>query len=197
MSSTPLDRRDLHALNASATPFIRITSAKKESWCRVMEKEKDLRFGPWDFVASFDVLSDSTWSRPGEVIYFVNDSKGVLRLVGQSMSKLKGRWKTVPMSSVASRQKLGRKALFHTSSWPAVENGLRGSEHPPFTVSALFRPELESICRSASGSLRGCLDVPETHHQRLSYHVETWICEMDHRPTPLWNKDKVPRTFDI
>ena len=127
--------------------------------------------------------------------YFVTDSTKKLRLVGQSMSKLKGRWKTVPMSSVETQRKLGRKALFHTSSWPAIESGLRDAEPPPFTVSAIFRPELESLCRSSTGSLRNCLSIPESHRQRLSYHVETWVCQLDHRPRPLWNKDKVPHAF--
>jgi hypothetical protein len=195
MISMSIDRQNLHSLISTATPFIRITSAERESWCRVMKDENDGRIGPWDFVATFEVLDDSTWKRKGEVIYFVTDNSGVLRLVGQSMSKLNGRWKTVPMSSTTSKQRLNRKALFHTSSWPAIESGLRAAEPPPFTVSALFRPELERLCRSAKGSLNGCLDIPETHPQRLSYHVETWVCELDHRPNPLWNKDKVPHVY--
>lgn len=160
-----------------------------------MQKDEDGRFGPWEFVACFEVLSETIWNQKGEVIYFVTDSAKKLRLVGQSMSKLKGRWKTVPMSSVVSKQKLGRKALFHTSSWPAIESGLRDAEPPPFTVSAIFRPELEALCRSTQGALHNCLSYPETHRHRLSYHVESWVCQLDHRPHPLWNKDKVPLAF--
>lgn len=189
------DRYDLQALMAAATPFIQITGASPEAWCRVMERKGDGRFGPWDFVARFDELCSTTWNRKGEVLYLATDATGVLRLVGQSMSKLKGRWKTVPMFDVKSQARLGRNALFHTSSWPAIESGLRSADPPPFTVSALFRPELERLCRAAGESLRKCLDKPESHLHRLSYHVETWICELDHRPHPLWNKDKVPLAF--
>jgi len=187
-----LDHQDLDSLIALASPFIRITGATKESWCRVMTKENDGRIGPWDYVASYEVISESTWKRDGEVIYFVTDRSGTLRLVGQSSAKLRWRWKTVPMFSTASKQSLNRKALFHTSSWPAIEAGLRSSEPPPFTVSALFRPELERFCHSARSALRDCLYMPETRLHRLSYHVETWVCELDHWPNPLWNKDKVP-----
>ena len=195
MSCISLDRQDLDALIAASVPFIRINGASKEAWCRLIVDEKDGRVGPWEFRAQFDVICDGTWRREGEVLYFVTDADGDLRLVGQSMSKLNGRWKTVPMYSSASKQPLGRKALFHTSSWPAIERGLRSSEVPPFTVSAIFRADLEKVCHSAKGALKGCLEIPEVGRQRLSYHVETWVCKIDHRPKPLWNKDKVPREY--
>lgn len=189
------DLQSLRTLVAAASPFLRITGATCEGWCRVMKDEKDGRIGPWDFVAAFDVLSYSVWRRKGEVIYFVTDGTGALRLVGQSMSRLSGRWKEAPMYDVRTKQSMGRKALFHTSSWPAIEDGLRSTDPPPFTISALFRPELELICRSAESSLADCLRKPETDLHRLSYHVETWVCGLDHRPKRLWNKDKVPASF--
>lgn len=191
---SPADRLSLQELLAAATPFIRIEGATPLPWCRVMEKPKDPRIGPWQYVAHFDVLSQSTWGRKGEVVYFVTDACGELRLVGQSMSKLGGRWKTVPMFDARTQKPMGRKALFHTSSWPAVETGLRSSDPPPFTGSALFREALEPICRRASSSLAGVLPKPETHLHRLSYHVESWVCSLNHGSTRLWNKQKVGAT---
>jgi len=188
---TPSDQAALRTLLNAATPFLRINGAEREDWCRVMEDPKDGRFGPWQFVADFETIDSSTWQRAGEVLYFVTDARSALRLVGQSMSRLAGRWKPVPMFDVQSRRPLGRKALFHTSSWPAIEDGLRNADPPPFTVSALFREELESLCRSASGSLRDVLAKPQTHLQRLSYHVESWVCSLDHGAQPLWNKQGV------
>jgi hypothetical protein len=191
----PPEKDLLRELTSSATPFLRITGAKREPWCRVMQSESDGRIGPWDFVADFDVLNAQVWSRQGEVLYFVTDAEGDLRLVGQSMSKLGGRWKTVPMYDIKTKKPFGRKALFHTSSWPAIEEGLQSNDPPPFLVSALFRPELEKLCRSSTGYLRSTLELPQTHLHRLSYHVETWICSFDYRPKPLWNKDKVPLEY--
>lgn len=188
---TPDDQTALRSILRAATPFLRIKSATRTDWCRVMEDPNDSRFGPWSFVADFDTLDLSTWRRPGEVLYFVTDAQERLSLVGQSMSRLGGRWKTVPMFDVRSRLPLGRKALFHTSSWPAIEQGLRNADPPSFTVSAIFRADLEPICRSAAGSLRGVLSKPETHLQRMSYHVETWVCALDHGASPLWNKHKL------
>lgn len=186
------DLESLRALLAAAVPFLRITGALREDWCRVMQDAKDPRIGPWRYEAEFEVLDMSTWRRKGEVIYFVTDALGTLRLVGQSMSKLNGRWKTVPMYEAQSLQPLGTKALFHTSSWPAIEAGLRSDDPPPYTVSALFREALEPICRAASGSLSQVLLKPETHLHRLSYHVETWVCALDHGKNRFWNKHKVP-----
>jgi len=189
------DKQIVNDLISAATPFLRIKGASLRQWCRVMQKEKDGRIGPWDFVAEFEVLNQGVWRRQGEVIYFVTDATGLLRLVGQSMSKLGGRWKAVPMYDTLTKQPLKSKALFHTSSWPAIEDGLRSDDPPPFTVSALFRPDLEKLCRSSTGSLYRVLEEPETHRHRLSYHVETWVCSFDYRPKPLWNKDKVPLAY--
>lgn len=172
------DQASLRSLLSAATPFLRITNAKREAWCRVMNDPKDGRIGPWQYTADYTVLDQKTWDRPGEVIYFVIDDKERLRLVGQSMSKLNVRWKRAPMYHVTSKLPLGRKALFHTSSWPAIEAGFNANERPPFTVAALFRDRLEPLCRAAKGSLPKTLLQPETHLQRLSFHVETWVCSL-------------------
>ena len=136
---------------------------------------------------TFTVLDAKTWSRTGEVLYFVTDSEGRLRLIGESEKKLKGRWKEVPMTDVATDQLLGRRALFHTTAWPAIETGLT-NEQMPFTVRAIFRPELEAICRKLGGPLAEALAKPEDK-KKLSYHVETWIRETFRKPLALWNRN--------
>ena len=185
------DTISLQALLDAATPFIKIEDAIREDWCRVMQKPTDPRIGPWKYIAEYQVLDQKTWDKPGEVVYFVTNSAGQLRLVGQSMSKLNVRWKKAPMYDVQSKRALGRKALFHTSSWPAIEAGLAGNESPPFIVSALFRERLEQLCRTLGGSIAQLISLPETHLQRLSFHVETWVCSQNFGLERLWNKHKV------
>lgn len=158
-----------------------------------MGDPNDARVGPWQFVAEHEVLDEAVWRRKGEVIYFVTNATGKLRLVGQSMSKLGGRWKTVPMYEVQSKRALKKKALFHTSSWPAIEAALGSNDTPPFTVSALFRDSFEPLCRAATSSLAAVFQRPETHLQRLSYHIETWVCSLDHGASSLWNKQKIAK----
>ena len=188
---TPSDTSSLQSLLAAATPFLLISDVKREDWCRVMRDLKDGRIGPWKYTAQYTVRDQKVWDRPGEVIYFVTDSESRLRLVGQSMSKLNVRWKKAPMYDVKSRRPLGRKALFHTSSWPAIEAGFVSGERPPFTVSALFRDHLEPICGASIGPLAEVLEMPETHLHRLSFHVESWVCSLDYGWHRLWNKQKV------
>lgn len=189
---TPADRATLDLLLRNATPFIRIDDVRREDWCRVIQDPTDRRIGPWKYTAVYEVLDQKRWDRAGEVIYFVTDCQIGLRLVGQSMSKLNVRWKKAPMYEAHSRKPIGRKALFHTTSWPAIEAGFM-AERPPFTVSALFREELESICRASVGPLQEALRKPQTHRERLSFHVETWVCSLDFGESRLWNKQKVPK----
>ena len=152
-----------------------------------MSDPRDGRVGPWNYEAQFTVLDAKTWSRPGEVLYFLTDSADRLRLVGESGGKLKWRWKEVPMTDVSTKQLLGRRALFHTTAWPAIESGM-SNERAPFTVRALFRPELEALCRKIGGPLADALDKPEDK-KKLSYHVETWIRETFRAPLALWNRN--------
>lgn len=188
------DEASLSILIAAATPFLRITDAKPEAWCRVMQKPDDPRIGPWKYTAEYTVLDQRVWDQAGEVIYFVVDESERLRLVGQSMSRLNVRWKKAPMYDVTSRRPLNKRTLFHTSSWPSIEAGLNANERPPFTVKALFRDRLEPLCKQARGSLANTLSRTETHLHRLSYHVETWVCGLDFHDYPLWNKQKVARS---
>lgn len=193
MAPTPQDLASLNALLMAAKPFLRITDVDAVDWCRSIADPKDARNGPWRYRAVYDVLDDKVWSTVGEVIYFVTDSRGNLRLVGQSKDKLKTRWRTSPMHDVTTKMPLGRHALFHSSTWPAIESALDAGERPPFTVSALFRNELERVCRSCEGSITSAWQKEENHLQRLSYHVETWVCSQPvHRPA-LWNKQKYER----
>lgn len=152
-----------------------------------MRDPKDGRIGPWNYEAQFTVLDEKIWSRSGEVLYFLTDSDGRLRLVGESGGKLKWRWKEVPMTDVVTGQLLGRRALFHTTAWPVIEAGL-SNERAPFTVRALFRPELEVLCRQISGPLAEALAKPEDKKE-LSYHVEAWIRETFRAPLELWNRN--------
>jgi hypothetical protein len=113
----------LETLVQASTPFLRIEGATPRKWMREMRSPKDGRIGPWNYEAQFTVLNAKAWSRTGEVLYFLTDNSGRLRLVGESGGKLKWRWKEVPMTDVTTRQLLGRRALFHTTAWPAIESG--------------------------------------------------------------------------
>lgn len=189
---SPEESAGLCALLAAAHPVLRITAIERCDWRRVMSNPKDKRIGPWKYRAHFDVLDENRWGNAGEVLYLVTDAAGGLRLVGQSKDKLKTRWRTSPMFHVDTLEPLGTHALFHTSSWPAIEKGFEGADDkPPFTVSALFRDELEAVCR-AHPVFAPVRAQPETHLQRLSLHVESWVCALRH-PRPLWNKAKVAR----
>lgn len=132
----------IQALTAAATPFLRIDGVKPVNWCRNVQSGP--RCGPWSFEAVFTVLDGKTWQREGEVIYFVTDGAGRLRLVGESGGRLKDRWRLSPMHDVQTRAPLGRKALFHSTAWGAIERGL-SDEAPPFVVSALFRDDLTRV----------------------------------------------------
>lgn len=188
---TPTQKTALNALLDAATPVLRIGGVDVESWCRPMQSSNDPRYGPWSYRAQFTVLHQEAWSREGEVIYFVQDGQSRLRLVGQSKDRLKTRWRESPMHSPTTHAPLGKKALFHSSTWPAIEKALKAGERAPFTISALFRDQLESTCRTVGGELSGALQLQETHLHRLAYHVESWVCSLEHDAGPLWNKAKV------
>ena len=185
----------VNKLVANSTPFIRINSLDRYEWCRVMENPKDKRIGPWKYRAVYDVLSEKVWSQRGEVLYFVVDSMNKLRLVGQSANRLKDRWKPVPMFDSKTQASLGMRSLFHTSAWPAIEAGFSKDDkgQKQYTVSAIFRADLERECRSIGGDLLSLLTVPETDHRRLSYRVEQWVCSLSNQGLALWNKQGVKR----
>lgn len=146
----PAAAAGVSALLAAATPFLRITHVKRRDWCR---DTQDKRHGPWRYRAHFDVLDAAVWSRSGEVLYLAYDALGRLRLAGESSRRLKDRWRESPMHAVGTRLPLGERALFHTTSWPAIEAAFDAGEQPPFTVSALFSDDLEVVCRQAGGPL--------------------------------------------
>ena len=110
-----------------------------------------------------------------------------MRLVGKASKNLKGRWRTSPMHDVVSGEPLGRWALFHSTAWPAIEDGFE-VEAPPFVVSALFRPELERLCLSGDASLQKALLKPETAKTCLAFHVEQLILSSMRTPLALWNR---------
>ena len=185
------DKQDLESLISTASQFLKIEDLAREDWCRVMRRKNDGRCGPWKYNLRYTVLNNSVWSTSGEVLYLVTDLNSQIRMVGQSMSKLKGRWKPVPMFDSETKLLKTEKALFHTTGTPGIEKAYELGDKPPFFVSALFRHQLDELCSNAVGGLKKTLSKPQTHHQRLSYHVETWVCSLEF-DIPLWNKDKVP-----
>ena len=183
----------VNKLISASTPFIRINSADRFDWRRVMKDPKNVRNGPWSYRAVYDVLDDNIWSQKGEVLYFVVDAINQLRLVGQSKNKLKDRWRTSPMFDVKTLASLGEKSLFHTSAWPEIEAGFEKGEKTKYTVRAIFRNDLERECRSIGGPFLPLIEIPETDKHRLSYHVEQWICSLSNCGVDLWNKQGVKR----
>jgi hypothetical protein len=175
----------LHTLVASAQPFLRIDGMTPQVWRR--DVKRGARSKPFRFQAAFSVLSDATWRQRGEVIYFVTDGAQRLRLVGQSSGRLKDRWRTSPMHDVDNGLPMGRRTLFHSTAWAAIEQAA-DSERVPFTVSAIFRPELERLCRLVGGPLIPVLELPQEGARLLSYQVETWICRNFRVRQSLWNR---------
>ena len=186
----PADAAVLAALFQATQPFLRIKGADRIDWRRVMKNPRDARIGPWKWRAKFDVMDAYTWNREGEVLYFVSDGQGSVRAVGQSNDRLKTRWKEVPMSRIHDASPMGQRGLFHTTAWPAIEAELNKGESTAYTVSAIFRDELTPLCQRIGGPLAQALEVQETRHKRLSYHVETWVCGLKYHGLPLWNKQK-------
>lgn len=173
-----MDQQTLTTLLTAATPFLRIDGASGRAWRRNVQKGS--RSGPWRYEAKYKVLDEGCWARTGAVLYFVTDSAGSLRLVGESSRRLKDRWRLSPMHDVQTNEFLGSHALFHSSAWSAIERGL-DDEPPPFTVSALFEPDLLRILNSAVESL----PVPDKH---LCRRVESAVLSKMGKPLRLWNK---------
>lgn len=184
------DAAVLDELVRAARPFLRIKGADRVDWRRVMRDPKNGRNGPWKWRAHFDALDDSTWSRVGEALYLVLDGQGAVRMAGQTTDRLKTRWKEVPMFRAHDAAPMGRKGLFHTTGWPAIEAAFDENDVMTYTVGAIFRSELDAVCRRVGGPLAVALQTSESKHHRLSYHVETWICGLKQRGLPLWNKQK-------
>ena len=178
-----MNLQTIQALTAAATPFLRIDGIKPVSWCRNVQSGS--RFGPWRYEAVFAELDGKTWQREGEVIYFVTDRQSQLRLVGESGGRLKDRWRMSPMHDVTTRAPLGRKALFHSTAWAAIEQGF-GTEAPPFTISALFGADLARLL-VALGAM-GTLPASQDH---LCRRTEAAILAAQGGALGLWNKKGV------
>lgn len=131
------------------------------------------------------MLDERTWSRLGEVLYFVTDSQGRLRLAGQSERRLKDRWRTSPMHDVSTGTFLGRHALFHSTAWKAIEAGF-DEEAPPFTVSALFSSDL---CRLLDSTPDRFVVADGPAH--LCRRVEAAVLASVGATGRLWNKQGV------
>lgn len=173
-----MDQHTLSILLTASKPFLRIDGASRRAWRRNVQQGS--RRGPWRYEAKYKVLDEACWSRSGAVLYFVADKAGSLRLVGESSRRLKDRWRLSPMHDVHTNEYLGSHALFHSSAWGAIECGL-DDEPPPFTVSALFEPELSRIL----GAMAESLPAPDAH---LCRRVETTILTSMGKQLRLWNK---------
>lgn len=189
-SLPPEDARILAQLVHAARPFLRINGADRVDWRRVIKDEKNGRNGPWKWLARLEVVDADIWSRSGEVLYLVTDGNGIVRAVGQSKNRLKDRWKLVPMFSIYNAVSLNQHGLFHTTGWRAIERELDLGHDTIYTVSAIFRDELQQLCQRLGGPLSDVLSQPETDRYKLSYHVETWVCKLKLKGVPLWNLQK-------
>ena len=178
-----MDTNIIQALIAGATPFLRIDGAIPVQWCRNVQNGP--RFGPWRFEAEFVELDGNTWQREGEVLYFVTDGAGRLRMVGESGGRLRDRWRMSPMHDVQTRAPLGRKALFHSTAWRAIECGL-GNEVAPFTVSALFSDELARLLAA-----HGAMESLRKTDDHLCRRTEEAILAHLGGSAGLWNKKGV------
>lgn len=176
---------ELAALLAAATPFLRITDVVRRDWCR---NANDTRYGPWRYQAVFEVLDRDAWNRKGEVLYFATDAQARLRLVGESSKRLKDRWRESPMHEVGTRAPMSEHALFHSTSWPAIEAAFDAGERPPFTVSAIFAPDLRAVCDRVGGALAAASAAARSDRHGLAWHVESWACTLKKSAgLPLWN----------
>jgi hypothetical protein len=178
--SPDMNLQTINALTTAATPFLRVDEIKRVTWCRNVESGP--RFGPWQYEAVFCELDGKTWQREGEVIYFVTDKQQRLRLVGESSRRLKDRWRMSPMHDVATRAPLGRKALFHSTAWGAIERGI-SREAPPFTVSALFREDLARLLAQ-----HGAMNSLPQSDEHLCRRTESAILAAVGTIGRVWNK---------
>lgn len=179
-----MNASDIQTLVQAATPFLRIDGADRIDWMRNVQSGP--RRGPWRYRARYTVLNDAVWSRAGEVLYFVTDAAGQLRLVGESGSKLDARWRISPMLDPVTQARVPGRALFHSTAWRAIEAGL-DQERAPFTVSALFGDELHRLVRSdwALPDLNG------NKRQHLALRVEKAILQRHGLALRLWNRASV------
>jgi len=115
----------------------------------------------------------------------VTDRQGQLRLVGESSRRLKDRWRMSPMHDVTTRAPLGRKALFHSTAWGAIERGI-SAEAPPFTVSALFRDDAARVLAE-----QRALEHLPTSDEHLCRRIESAILAAVGAAERLWNKKGV------
>lgn len=181
-----MNQQTIQALTTAATPFLRVDGIKRVTWCRNVQSGP--RFGPWQYEAEFSELDGRTWQREGEVIYFVTDRQQQLRLVGESGRRLKDRWRMSPMHDVATRTPLGRKALFHSTAWGAIERGI-AEEVPPFTVSALFSEDLARLLAQ-----HGAMESLPRSDEHLCRRTESAILAAVGATGRLWNKKGVVGT---
>lgn len=122
----------LNKLVRRATPFLRINGATPMAWRRNVKSGG--RAGPWRYKAHYSVISEPTWRRTGEVIYFVTDGTQRLRLVGQSSRRLMDRWRVSPMHDVLTCSHLDKRRYFTAARGLQSSVALTRSGAPSLSV---------------------------------------------------------------
>ena len=180
-----METKTLEQLIVGATPFLIIGGMRPVTWCRNVQRGP--RSGPWQYKAEYSVVNDTAWNRLGEVLYFVTDKLGQLRMVGQSSRRLKDRWRLSPMHDVHTKLPMGERALFHTTAWPQIERAVH-KEKMPLTVRALFGEDLAALCQRIGNPLSQLIEKCAEGPEHLSGRVEKFILETHGRSLGLWNK---------
>jgi len=182
-----LERTQINALYASSQPFLRITGFNRCDWRR---NAHDKRAGPWRYEAVYEVLDHSVWKSSGEVLYFLVDADQRLKLVGESGTRLGQRWRISPMHRVEDNAFLGKRGLFHSSAFAMLQTAFESGQTPLYTVSAIFRPQIDRLAHELGGPLYRATLSPEKPN-KVAKNVERWICQLlgrDH----LWNIADTP-----
>lgn len=181
----------LTTLVRAATPVLRISGLKIETWRRRPGKDpRDFRIGPWH-AADWSIVDEHTYRRDGEVLYFLSDSAGVIRYVGESKGRLRTRWRTPPTDQQSSGTR--NSHIFHNIAWPRIEQILAHDPlAAPFTVSAIGVETLSALVRNCP-ELATAIEAESLRsggRKHLSWLVETWLCKQPSLHSHLWNVAK-------
>ena len=154
------------------------------------ENPNDFRLGPWR-AANWLILDDTLYRAGGQVLYFLTDSHGRVRYIGESKNRLRTRWRTPPLAGPAD----GRPGehIFHNVAWPKIEEALlHDPACAPFHVSAIPLSDLHALVErhpDLRAFIEGATKGAESA-KHLSWHIETWLCEQPALRQTLWNVAK-------
>ncbi len=174
----------IQAILGAAIPVIQINGVGNSMWRREM-KAGDPRIGPWR-ASQHEVLDRATWYLDGECLYFLRDSAGRIRYVGESKNRLRDRWRTPPAVCATTGHDLGNPYVFHNRAWPSLERAiLADSAIAPFKVSVIHEPGLARL--AAANATLAALHTqiqPGKHFTRV---VQDWLCAHRDVQAHLWN----------